>query len=210
MKSKPAYVVALALFLVANVCLFAAVRGQENDVFTVTLNTPSDGSTIGTFACNFTYVPLLVGNNSYLNAIMVINGVAQPSAANQTAIQNGTTNQIPYTFTANGTYQWNVMVYDNNSHSAAATANFTLTVTVLPAATPTPAPTPTPEETPTPTPTPRATPAPTASPTPTPTPTETPTPEPISIDGSTVLAIGLVVLAVVLALVIVFLWRASR
>lgn len=207
MKSKPAYTVALILFLLINTCLISFVSSQST--LSVVLNTPVDNSTTGTFANNFTYTPTLTGDDSFLNATLVING-AKTSAANQTAIQNEASNRIEYTFSANGTYQWNIQVYTNNSQSATASANFTLTVTVLPAATPTPAPSPTPEKTPTPTATPTA--APTASPTPEPTPTETPIPtaEPVAIDGSTVLVIGLVVLAVVFALVIVFLWRASR
>ncbi len=209
MKSKSAYVVALVLFLVFNVCLIATVNSQDTEVFMVLLNSPANGSTINTFACTFTYTPVLIGNDSYLNAFLVINGT-QTSATNQAAIQNNTINQISYTFADNGTYQWNIIVYDNNSHHAFATTDYTLTVTVLPTPTPTPTPTATPENTPAPTLT--ATPTPSASPSPEPTPTETPipTPEPPAVDDGSVLAIGLVVLAVVLALVVVFLWRASR
>jgi outer membrane biosynthesis protein TonB len=209
MKSKQTYLALLVLFLLLNGCFVALATSQDEaseETLTVALNTPSDGSTINTFGCNFTYTPTVI-NASFLSATLFINGTAT-AATNQTAIENETSNRIEYTFTSNGTYLWNVLVQDNNTQSVTATTDFTLIVLVLPEPTPTPTPTPTPSPTPTPTPTPSPTPEPTPSPTPTPTPE--PTPEPFSVDGWMIGIIILIVLAVILAVVIVFLRHEAR
>jgi hypothetical protein len=208
MKSKQTYLAFVILLLLLNGCFVSLANSQEEtaETLTVTLNTPSDGSTIATFGCNLTYTPTVI-NASFLSATLFINGTAT-AATNQTAIENATSNRIEYTFTSNGTYLWDVRVQDNNTHTVGATANFTLIVSVLPEPTPTPTPTPTPAPTPTPTPTPSPTPEPTPSPTPTPTPE--PTAEPLAIDGWLIGIIALIVVAVVLAVVIVFLRNESR
>jgi hypothetical protein len=210
MKSKPAVIVAFILVLLLNVSYFTLTNSQTaTQTLTVTLNTPSDGSVLTSFDCNFTYTPTLLGNNSLSGAKLIINGT---DSVYQSFPQNSTTNRIACTFTANGTYLWNIKVQDNATNVVTAAANFTVTVAVPPAPTPTPIPTPSPTPTVTPTPTPTPTPAPTATPTPTPSPSPTPKPtaQPIVIDSGSILIIALVVLAVIFALLIVILWRAAH
>jgi hypothetical protein len=211
MKSKSAVIVAFILVLLLNLSYFALTNSQTEtpQTLTVTLNTPSDGSTLTTLDCNFTYTPTLLGNNSLSGAKLIINGT---DAVYQSSPQNSTTNRIAYTFTANGTYIWNIKVQDNATNVVAAAANFTVTISVPPAPTPTPIPTPYPTPTVTPTPTPTPTLAPTATPTPTPSPSPTPKPtaQPFVVDSWSILLIALIVLAVLFALLIVILWRAAR
>jgi hypothetical protein len=211
MKYKPAYLAILILVLLLTAGFFTLTFSQTDtpQTLTVTLNTPADGSTLPTFDFNFTYTPTLVGNNSLSGAKLIINGT---DTVYQSSPQNATTNRIAYTFIANGTYLWNIKVQDNATNVALAAANFTVTVAVPPAPTPTPAPSPTPTQTPTPTPTPTATlsPTPTPTATPSPSPTPKPTAQPLVIDGWSILIAGLIVLAVIFALVIVLLWKAAH
>lgn len=206
MKSKQTCLLLIMLFFLINGYLFSLASSQN--VFFVTLSAPSDDTTISTWNCNFTYVPMISGSDYFVNATLVINGTAT-TASNQTAIQNSVPNKISYTFTSNGTYLWNVAVY-NSTNVVFASVNNTLTVSVAPEPTPTPIPSPTP--TPTPLIMPSPTPAPTATPTeePTPTPTATPTTQPFTVDGSLIVIVVLIVLAGILAAVIVLLWKKSR
>jgi hypothetical protein len=205
MKIKSAPLAILVLLLLINGCLFATVNSQETaKTLTVTLGSPSDGATLTTWGCNFTYTPVII-DDAFVDAKLYINGTQ--AATNQSPIENATSNRIPYTFTANGTYLWEIKV-QNSSHTISPSANFTINVIVPPEPTPTPAPTTTP--TPTPTPTPTVTPTATPSPTPTPTPTPTPAEQTLVIDGSMVLVIGLIILAIILTGVILFLRNAAR
>jgi hypothetical protein len=209
MKSRRLLPVAIILFSLFTLSFAGLTSSQTTpSTFTVTLNSPADGATITSFDCNFTYTPTLIGDTSLSSAKLILNGTE--TSVNQVNPLNATSNKLAAVFTANGTYLWNIKIQDNLTNTAIATANFTLTVAVPPAPTPTPVPTATPAPTAAPTPTP----APTASPTPTPSPSPTPKPtdQPftINIDGGTILIIALVVLAVVFALIILLLWKASR
>jgi hypothetical protein len=210
MKSKQAYLAFIVLFLLFIECLIPLVtsQGETPETLTVALDSPADGSTITTYTCNFIYNPTLIGSDSFIEARLIINDTAT-TAINQTAIQNATSNTIAYTFTSNGTYIWNVQV-KNSTNSVTAPTNLILKVSVYeePEATPTPTPTETPTPSPEPTPTP--TPVITPSPSPTPTPTPQPTAAPFAIDGSMIGIIVLIVMAIILAGVIVFLWNESR
>jgi hypothetical protein len=214
MHSRHSHLAVFALFLFLVGCFAASAVAQSPDpeqLVSVTLNSPTDGSTQTSFTVDFVYTPILYGDDPY-TATLFINGTAT-AATNQTPIGNETQNTIAYTFTQNGTSTWTIKV-QNSTHSASPT-EFTLTIEVP---SPTPEPTPTPSPTPIPSPTATPTPQPTATATPKPTPTATPTPSPkptdqpftLEVDGMMILIIGLVVLAVILAAVVVFLWNAAR
>jgi hypothetical protein len=173
MRSRNGYLALLILGLLANGCFVSLVSSQGDQTFallTVTINTPVNATTVTAFNNSFTYIPVINGTNDYfIIAKLYINGT-ETSATNQTAIANDTSNTIQYSFTANGTYLWNVQVR-NSTTVVFASANYTLNVSVyVPAPTPTPSPTsePTTASTPTTTPTATSTPTPTASPSPTP------------------------------------------
>jgi hypothetical protein len=208
MKSKQAAIAILILLFLFNGYLFSLGGSQDETAQTliVTLFTPADGSSITTYNCNFTYRPTITGTDTFISAKLIINGT-ETTAANQTAIVNAASNRISYTFSSNGTYIWNVQV-QNSTNNIVSPVNFTITVAVPlePAPTLTPNPTPAPTSMPTPTPTP----TPTTTATPTPTPTPTPSSGTIVTDGWTILIIGLVILAIILAVAIVFLRKESR
>ena len=208
MKSKQAGLLVFTLFCLLGGTVFSLVSSQDvgPQTLAVTLYGPGDGSTITSYSLNFTYRPTITGNDTFVIAKLVING-SLTAAANQTAIINAASNQISYTFSSNGTYLWNVQV-QNSTNTIVSAVDFTVKVAVPPEPTPTPAPTPTAAPTPTPTPTP----APTATPTPTPpaSPSPKPTPAKFTVDVWTILVIGLVILAVILAAVIVFLRKEAR
>lgn len=111
-----------------------------SESLTVELNQPLNASTTTMFPNNFNYTPTLLGSDSFKNASLIINGSSV--ASNSSALSNATLNTIAYTFAENGTYLWNVQVY-NSTHAVQATNNFTLTVGVYEAPEPTPTPTPT-------------------------------------------------------------------
>lgn len=98
------------------------------------LNQPTNASTTTTFLNNFNYTPTIQGTDHFHNSSLIINGSIV--ASNSTALTNATINTIPYTFASNGTYLWNVQVY-NSTHAVQATNNFTLTVGVYEAPEPT-------------------------------------------------------------------------
>lgn len=113
-------------------------NGAELDSVGVVLNAPADAGVVETFACNFNFTPLLVGVDSFQNASLIVNGSLV--ASNQTALTNATVNTISYTLPSNGTYLWNVQVF-NSTNSVLASENFTLTVSVYVPPEPTPTPT---------------------------------------------------------------------
>jgi hypothetical protein len=199
-SSHLTYLAISVLILLLNGCLIFPASGDSPNILGVALNTPSDGSTITTFGCNFTYTPMLSGSDAYVGAKLVINGTVT-TASNQTAIIDLTSNRIAYTFTANGTYLWNVQV-QNSTNSVVASSNFTLIVSVPPA----PTSTPTPTLSPTPTPESTATPTPEATETPTPTPSPTPpAPAAFTLDVWTISIIVLVVVTILLIIPILML-----
>lgn len=104
----------------------------------IELNAPLNGSTVSAYACNFNYTPTLLGSDSFQNASLIVNGSLV--ASNQTALVNATVNTISYTLPSNGTYLWNVQVF-NSTVSVFASENFTLTVGVYVPPEPTPSPT---------------------------------------------------------------------
>jgi hypothetical protein len=205
--NKQAVTVILVLFFLFSASAFSLASSQTSEqTLTVALNSPSNGSTITTLSCDFTYMPTIHGTDSFIGAKLIVNG-SETTATNQTAIVNMGVNRLSYTFASNGTYIWNIRV-QNGTHSIDAPASFTLIVAVPP--TPTPTPSPTAEPTPSPSSTPVPTVAPTQTPTQTPTPTPTPATLPITIDGLSILIIGLFILAIILAVVIVSLRNSAR
>lgn len=105
------------------------------------LNTPANESTATAFQQNMNYTPTLLGLDKFYNSTLYVNNTAV--AYNQTAIQNNTLNTITYTFPSNGTYLWDVLVWNSTTSIFSTNGNFTLTVAVYePPPTPTPTPTP--------------------------------------------------------------------
>ena len=98
------------------------------ETVSLVLNQPANASTINAFACNFNYTPTLVGSGSFQNASLFIDGVSV--ANNASAISNATLNTIAYTFAANGTYLWDVRVYNSTAGVFSSNGNFTVTVAV--------------------------------------------------------------------------------
>jgi hypothetical protein len=162
-----------------------ATPEPANEALTVELVNPANKTVVtSTFNYTYRYMPIINGTSDhYVLAKLYINGT-ETSATNQTAIANYTQNEITYKVAGNGTYLWNVMVY-NKTGAVKADENFTITFAV-------------PEE-PEPTATPSPTPAPTASPTPVPTATATitpsPTPPPDDLMGTYTIIIVVVVIA---------------
>lgn len=182
MQIKQALTVIILLTLSISGCLVLVASCQEgqasaiesDQLIRVTLNTPANNTIISQFDCTFTYTPIILGSDKFHLANLVINsgtgengGFWEYYKSNQTAIVNATQNSIAYQFTQNGTYIWNIRLY-NSTHSIIAseksldgsehTTSYILTVAVY-------EPTPTPSPTPTPTPT--STSGSTSSPTPT-------------------------------------------
>lgn len=93
----------------------------------VSLNTPSNASTITSYSQNFTYTPTLLGSDAIQNASLYIDNSLV--ASNTTAITNATANSIAYNFTSNGTYDWTIGVW-NTTHQVFPSSNYTLTVNV--------------------------------------------------------------------------------
>lgn len=116
----------------------------ENISLTLT-DPPTNGSTINTFEYNFGYIPVLVGGDSFINATLYIDNVDVGS--NITVIETGAENYITYTFAANGTYIWDVLLSNSTNSVWSDNGNFTVEVGVYeePEVTPTPTITPTPE-----------------------------------------------------------------
>ncbi|MCW4030207.1 MAG: hypothetical protein NWE92_11245 [Candidatus Bathyarchaeota archaeon] len=156
-----------------------------NQALTVQLTDPANKTTItSTFNYTYRYLPIINGTNDYyLIAKLYINGTERAST-NQTAIVNNTQNTLTYQVAGNGTYFWNVMVY-NSTHGVKATENFTITFAV--------------HEEPEPTATPSPTPAPTASPTPVPTATATITPSPTPPPNDSMATWTIIIAVVVIA-----------
>ena len=163
---------------------------------TVTLKTPDNGTKItDDFNCSFVYVPTVIGEDIFYGAMLVINGVAV--ASNQTDIKADEDNTIAYNFNSNGTYNWNIRLYNTSTNYVLAedNYNFTIAVYVAPTATPTPTPTATPTS------------APTATPTQAPTPTSTPTANNDLLTTLTIVIIIVIVISGVLVAVLILLRR---
>jgi len=103
------------------------LAGGEPDN-TVTLNQPSDDATLNYLNVYFNYTATFyqgsIANSSlWLN----ISGTWQRVTWNTTAITSGTMHTINYTFSTNGTYIWNIEVF-NSTTNHFAPSNFTLTI----------------------------------------------------------------------------------
>lgn len=117
---------------------YATIEAAANpESVSLELNDPADTATVTEFAQIMNYTPTLIGSDSFHNATLYVNNTGVIS--NQTVIQNATINSLGYTFSSNGTYLWDVLLY-NSTHSVwAINGNFTLTVAVYePDPTPTP------------------------------------------------------------------------
>ncbi|MCL5876316.1 MAG: hypothetical protein M1540_00705 [Candidatus Bathyarchaeota archaeon] len=210
MKIKRAYISILLFTLLASALLvnIAGTNAQEESVesITVVLNAPANNTgKTDNFNVTFTYIPYLLGSGQFYGANLVLNGSIVQSATNQSAISNNVVNSISYTFTANGTYYWNIRL-QNSTHAVISDEPRNITLAVyVPDPTATPTPTPAPTATPTPTP------APTATPTPKPA-TPTPTPEPPADLLGTwgIVIIAIIVIAAVGVIAILVLRRRNQ
>lgn len=187
----------LAIIILATTVPFTTFAGGDIEETTpqlllLTLNSPANNSIITQNNCDFTFTPTVLGSDKCYSANLiissgndVISGFSQYYKTNQTAIINATYNTISFTFIQNGTYSWNVRLY-NSTHSILAAekstdgtekpVSYVLHVAINePSTSPTPTPTPNPTLSPSPSPTPTITPYPTQSPTVSPTVTSAPT-----------------------------------
>ena len=164
----------------------------------VSLKSPDNGTTVtNDFNCSFVYVPTAIGGDSFEGATLIINGVL--ADYNQSAITADEENTISYKFSSNGTYNWNIRLYNTSTNYVVSedSYNFTVAVYVAPTSTPTPVPTATPTPTPTPT----------SIPTHAPTPTPTPSADNDLLTTLTIVIIIVIVISVVLVAVLILLRR---
>lgn len=121
-----------------------AVYGEaatSEESISLVLDAPANESTVTMFAQTMNYTPILIGSDNFSNATLYVNN--SPVAYNQTAIENATVNNLSYTFPENGTYLWDVQVWNSTMPVWSSNGNFTLTVGVYepdPTATPTASP----------------------------------------------------------------------
>lgn len=101
--------------------------GAEN--LSLTLNSPVNDSVVAEYAQTITYTPIIVGSSSFQNSSLYVNNTLV--ASNATTIQNATANTISYTFPSNGTYVWDVQVWNSTNAVFSTNGNFTLSVQVV-------------------------------------------------------------------------------
>ena len=94
----------------------------------VTLNTPANNSNLSVTNLNFTFTP--EDNIGIQNATLWINisGAFAPYQGNQTVLTNRAQNYINISNIAEGTYIWNVQVYDTYNNSNFSNTNLTVTI----------------------------------------------------------------------------------
>ena len=103
-------------------------KEEEEEENSVTLNAPSDDSTVYSLTVNFNYTPTFY--QTIQNASLWTNETSWSlKEGNTTAIVNNTLNTITETFSGEGTYLWNFEVF-NSTHSVFATANWTVTISI--------------------------------------------------------------------------------
>jgi hypothetical protein len=171
------------------------VTVREPTGISVALVAPTNGTTVSAgYNVSFTFLPKNNGTDQLTDAQLFINN--NRVEYNQTKIVADQNNIIYHELT-NGTYMWNVRLYNSTSFvTATDNYNFTVAVGPTPTATPTPAPTAVPTVAPTPTAHPTATP--------------TPTPEPgLGSDLWTLIIVAVIVFSVVL-IVTIFLLRRRQ
>ncbi|MGB8779809.1 MAG: hypothetical protein WCD81_04075 [Candidatus Bathyarchaeia archaeon] len=98
-------------------------------LLSVALNSPQNGVSQSNATLVFSYVPTCVGDN-IANSSLWTNATGSwlPTLTNSSAIANNTQNIFTYTFSANGTYVWNVQVF-NRTTGIFAPSNWTVTLT---------------------------------------------------------------------------------
>jgi hypothetical protein len=169
------------------------VAVPEPTGISVTLVAPTNGTTVSSsYNVSFTFLPKNNGTDQLASAQLFINN--NRVEYNQTKIVADQNNIIYYELT-NGTYIWNIRLY-NSTNFVTATDNYNFTLAVNPTPTATPTPTPTA--------------VPTVAPTPTAHPTATPTPTPAPGIGSdlwTLIIVAVIVFSVVLIVTILLLRR---
>ncbi|MGA2768011.1 MAG: extracellular solute-binding protein [Candidatus Bathyarchaeia archaeon] len=119
-----AIIVIIIIIAVVAAAYVYYMPGAAATTLSVSLNSPSNGATQYTRAATFTYTPVCIGDNIF-NASLLMNGLSVES--NTTNVQNNTVNSFSYTFTASGTYKWNVQVF-NSTIGVSASSNYTLIV----------------------------------------------------------------------------------
>lgn len=119
-----AIIVIIIIIAVVAAAYVYYMPGAAAETLSVSLNTPSNGATQYIRAATFTYTPVCIGDDIF-NASLLLNG--QSVESNTTDVQNNTVNSFSYTFTASGTYTWNVQVF-NSTNGVSAASNYTLIV----------------------------------------------------------------------------------
>jgi len=97
----------------------------------VTLNAPSNGSSLLPSKVSFTYTPVSVGSVIQNSSLWTnATGSWVQTATNVTAVVNGTRNTMSYALNSLGTVLWNVEVF-NSAGGAFASSNYSLTITAV-------------------------------------------------------------------------------
>jgi hypothetical protein len=105
--------------------------GTEDTFSRCTLNSPSSGTTVTEWTVNFNYTPRFEVPIENCSLWLNLSGTWQRAQWNTTSVQNDTENTISYTFSTEGTYVWNIEVF-NSTGSIFASLNWTIIVDVPP------------------------------------------------------------------------------
>jgi len=103
------------------------LQEEESVENSVTLNSPSDEATETSWTVDFNYTPTFYQTIQNASLWLNVSGTWQRVQWNSTAVTNNTENTISYTFSSDGTYIWNVEVF-NSTDSFFAGSNWTVTV----------------------------------------------------------------------------------
>lgn len=106
----------------------AYVEAIPEEGISLTLDSPANESTVTEFSNSFGYTPYLFGSDSFYNATLYVDGVGV--ASNSTAITNATLNTIGYSLPENGTYLWDIQLFNSTTGLFSDNGNFTLTASV--------------------------------------------------------------------------------
>lgn len=98
----------------------------------VTLKSPANGTTVTTQTVDFKFVATIF-DGTIQNASLHVNETDWSLRHwNTTAVQNKTEQTIRYTFSSEGTYAWNVEVFNSTTDSVLASSNRTITIDLPP------------------------------------------------------------------------------
>lgn len=109
---------------------YVGVEGEagEDESVSLVLNAPADDAEVNEFSQIMNYTPVLYGSDKFYNATLYVNNTAV--AYNATALVNNTLNSISYTFSSNGTFVWDVLVWNSTHGVFSSNGNWTVVVSV--------------------------------------------------------------------------------